>query len=151
MPTIGEIYRQLQEHEDMKKTASKKEAIANPAGGAGATSAEAIDNVIGPNVAETKVRIKAKLQEMAGGQKAVEGLSSDADDEKPSDIQAPQLGDKMPPAGDAAPKAAAAPAKAGDAEKVAAEKLAEEYTAAGRLMARGFVDELNKLAAQDGK
>jgi hypothetical protein len=178
MPTIADIYRTLKEHEELEKSAAvKKTAIANPAGGAGATVGEAIENVLGPNIAETKVRIKKKLEEVAGQQKAVEGLSANREDEHPASTQTPRAGDQMPPGGSA--KAAAEleaeskeaktmppafkkyldkkkgekkaedeKAAEGDAEKVAAEKVAAEYYAAGQIMARGFADEMATLMGE---
>lgn len=165
MPTIAEIYETLKSHEEMEKAASakkasEKKAILAPSGAGGGSPAAALEDVLGENIAETKIRIKAKLQEAAGASQAVEGLAADADDEKPSDSQAPIVGDKMPPAGDkgvavspetqvavnagaAAPKAAAK--SDDDQEKQAAEKLAAEYYAAGQIMAQGFVAELNRL------
>jgi hypothetical protein len=168
MPTIGEIYRALKEHEDMAKTAQTKEGIASPQRGAGQPAAEVgavLEDVLGQNIAETKVRIKKKLEEAAGSAQAVEGLSSDANDENPATNQGPIVGDKMPPAGEASgsgvaakmsahlakgqekkaePKAAAVKTEPAQ-EKDAAEKLAEEYHAAGRIMAQGFYAELNQL------
>lgn len=173
MPTLAELFQAISEHEEMKKTAAvKKQAIDNPSGSGGASPAAALEDVLGQNVAETKVRIKAKLQEASGASQAAEGLASDSDDENPAAVQAPIVGDKMPPAGemgaghaDPAPvpgvgaKLSALLAKAGqkkeaqkpqaeDAEKVAAEKLAAEYYAAGQFMAQGFVHELNRLLSE---
>lgn len=188
MPTIADIYRTLQDHEKMEKSAAlKKKAIASPERGSGAPAAEVgavLEDVLGPNVAETKVRIKKKLEEVAGQAKAQEGLASDADDENPATNQGPIVGDKMPPGGDPsglAGKAAEAPkaeekkeaapapvaptgvaaklaaklaqkpeakeAKVED-EKLAEEKIAAEYEAAGRIMAHGFVTELNRLLSE---
>lgn len=166
MPTIAEIYQTLKSHEELEKSAaakkaSEKKAILAPSGAGGGSPAAAIEDVLGENVAETKVRIKAKLQEAAGASQAVEGLAADADDEKPSDSQAPIVGDKMPPAGEkgvaVSPETVAAvnagagkAAKADeDQEKQAAEKLAAEYYAAGQIMAQGFVAELNRLQGSD--
>jgi len=127
MPTIADIFRTLKEHEELEKSAAvKKTAIANPnGGGPGANVQESIDNVLGPNMAETKVRIKSKLEAAAGQAKAVEGLSSNREDEHPASTQQPRLGDKMPPSGDvgAAGKAAAEAAK--KEEEKAAEAAAE--------------------------
>ncbi len=164
MPTIAEIYQTLQQHEEMAKTASEKKAaekkaILAPSGAGGGSPAAAMEDVIGENIAATKLRIKAKLQETAGAEQAAQGIASDADDEKPSDSQAPIVGDKMPPAGEkgvstsvetaAAVNAGAAAPKAAEAteeqEKEAAEKMAGEYYAAGQIMAQGFVSELNRL------
>jgi hypothetical protein len=134
MPTIADIYRTLKEHEELEKSASqKKTAIANPAGGPGASVSDAIENVLGPNIAETKVRIKKKLEEVAGQQKAVEGLGSNREDEHPASTQTPQAGDQMPPGGSA--KAAAASAKAEEKKaepkvEPAAEKSAKDMPAA---------------------
>lgn len=125
MPTIADIFRTLKEHEELEKSAAvKKTAIANPNGGAGANVQESIDNVLGPNMAETKVRIKSKLEAAAGQAKAVEGLSSNREDEHPGSTQQPRLGDKMPPSGDvgAAGKAAE--------EAIEAEKTAKAMPAA---------------------
>lgn len=152
MPTIAEIYRALKEHEDLSKTAEvKKQAIASPQRGAGQPAAEvgaALEDVLGQNIAETKIRIKKKLEEVAGQQKAVEGLSSDAIDESPATNQGPVVGDKMPPAGEPSGAGVAAKVSAqqvAEQEKSAAEKLAEEYHAAGQIMAQGFFSELNRL------
>jgi len=168
MPTIGEIYRTLKEHEEMNKTAEvKKQAIASPQRGAGQPAAEVgavLEDVLGQNIAETKVRIKKKLEEVAGGQRAAEGLASDADDENPATNQGPIVGDKMPPAGEASgggvaakvsqqlsgksqEKKAEPKAEAGQ-EKDATEKLAEEYYAAGQIMAQGFYAELARLSSE---
>jgi hypothetical protein len=168
MPTISDIYKTMLEHEDIAKTAaekkaSEKSAILAPSGAGGGSPAAAIEDVIGETVAATKVRIKAKLQESAGAEQAAVGLAADADDEKPSDSQAPIIGDKMPPAGEkgvstsaetaaavGAGKAAKAEDKAeektAEQDKEAAEKLAAEYDAAGRIMAQGFWSELNRLS-----
>lgn len=103
MPTLAEIYRVLQEHEATEKTAAvKKQAIASPQRGSGAPAAEVgatLEDVLGSNIAETKVRIKKKLEEVAGGQKAVEGLTAHPE-EAPGQAQAPINEDKMPPGGD---------------------------------------------------
>jgi hypothetical protein len=170
MPTISEIFATIKAHEQAEKTASvKKEAIANPTGGPGADVIQATDNVLGGNVAETKVKIKQKLDAVAGKAMEAAGLSANADVEKPQDAQKPILGDKMPPGGDMGAGLAAKvsaflnakgatkvaePAKAAEAkkatetaeaEKTAEEKLAEEYYAGGQIMAQGFVHELNRL------
>jgi hypothetical protein len=169
MPTIADIFRTLKEHEELQKTAQTKEGIASPQRGAGQPAGEVgavLEDVLGQNIAETKVRIKKKLEEVAGADRAIEGLTSDSDDEKPSDAQKPNVGDKMPPAGDVGAGVAAkvsgqtakgeekkAEPKAeptAEDEKLAAEKLAAEYDAAGRIMAHGFVSELSKLLG-DGK
>lgn len=177
MPTVEQLFKQIKEHEDITKTAAvKKTAIASPARaeGAAAEVGHVLNDVLGSNMADTKIRIKKKLEEVSGAQRAQEGLGSGGAEEMPAAIQAPALGDKMPPGGEA-PKAAsvqgklaaflgkkaekapeaeakkeeaaakkeAAPAE--DAEKVAYEKLAEEHYAAGRIMAHGFMDELNEL------
>lgn len=173
MPTIADIYKTMLEHEDIaktaaEKTAAEKKAILAPSGAGGGSSAAAIEDVIGDTVAATKVRIKAKLQEAAGAEQAAAGLASDADDEKPSDSQAPIIGDKMPPAGEkgvststetaaavGAGKAAKADEKpeekTADEEKQASEKLAAEYDAAGRIMAQGFWSELNRISGTEAK
>lgn len=160
MPTIQELYRMVTEHEKLEKSASVKQAIASPQRGSGAPAAEVgavLEDVLGPNIAETKVRIKKKLEEVAGGQKAVEGLASDADDETPATNQGPIVGDKMPPSGEpsgsgVAPAKAAEEKKAPEAEKTAdQEKIAAEYYAAGQIMAQGFWDELSKLASAEKK
>jgi hypothetical protein len=162
MPTIAEIYQTLQQHEELAKTAGAKKkagektAILAPSGAGGGSPAAAIEDVIGENIAATKLRIKAKLQETAGAEQAAEGIAADADDEKPSDSQAPIVGDKMPPAGEkgvaVSPETAAAVGAGKAAEEVtpeqekeAAEKMAGEYYAAGQIMAQGFVSELNRL------
>lgn len=159
MPTIADIYRQLKEHEDLEKSAAvKKQAIASPQRGAGQPAAEvgaALEDVLGQNIAETKIRIKKKLEETAGAMKAVEGLSSDADDESPVTNQGPVVGDKMPPAGEPSGAGVAAKlssqtakqdeVKQAEDEKVAAEKVAAEYYAAGQIMAQGFYTELGRL------
>jgi hypothetical protein len=157
MPTIADIYRSILSHEELEKSAAvKKTAIANPVGGAGASVGEAIENVLGPNIAETKVRIKKKLEEVAGQAKAVEGLSANREDEHPASTQTPRAGDQMPPGGSV--KASAEDVKSADgdeekvaAEKVAAEKVAAEYYAAGQIMARGFADELATLMGPEQK
>lgn len=131
MPTIADIYRTLKEHEELEKSAAvKKQAIANPVGGPGANVQESIDNVLGPNIAETKVRIKSKLEAAAGQAKAVEGLSSNREDEHPASTQQPRVGDKMPPSGDVgvAGKAAAEAAKK-EEEKAAVEAAEAEKQA----------------------
>ena len=174
MPTIADIYKTMLEHEDIaktaaEKTAAEKKAILAPSGAGGGSPAAAIEDVIGDTVAATKVRIKAKLQEAAGAEQAAVGLASDADDEKPSDSQAPIIGDKMPPAGEkgvststetaAAVGAAKAAAKTdekteektADEEKQASEKLAAEYDAAGRIMAQGFWSELSRISEAEAK
>jgi hypothetical protein len=162
MPTLAEIYRTLQEHEAAEKTASvKKQAIASPHGagqpGIGAT----LEDVLGSNVAETKVRIKKKLEEVAGGEKAVEGLSAHPE-ESPAQVQAPAAV-KMAPGGEKGEqvttglsgKVSAALAKAeeksAEVEKSAEEKLAEEYFAAGQIQAQGFCYELNRLMGGEAK
>lgn len=187
MPSIQEIFRTMKEHEDMEKAAAAKTAIQSPQRGSGDPAGEigaTLEDVMGPNVAEMKVRIKKKLDEVAGQAKAVEGLTAHPE-ESPTAIQQPQLGDKMPPGGDTSippAKAAADKAKAAEAAKTAAggdkdkkkgmpasmkkyfggkkaddeaaaaetekgaeEKLAEEYYAAGQIMARGFSDEIGRL------
>lgn len=146
------------EHEKLEKSASVKQAIASPQRGSGAPAAEVgavIEDVLGQNIAETKVRIKKKLEEVAGQQKAVEGLASDADDETPATNQGPIVGDKMPPSGEPSGSGVApakAAEKASEAEKTAdEEKVAAEYYAAGQIMAQGFWDELSKLASAEKK
>jgi hypothetical protein len=158
MPTIQELYRMVTEHEKLEKSASVKQAIASPQRGSGAPAAEVgavIEDVLGQNIAETKVRIKKKLEEVAGQQKAVEGLASDADDETPATNQGPIVGDKMPPSGEPSGSGVApakAAEKASEAEKTAdEEKVAAEYYAAGQIMAQGFWDELSKLASAEKK
>ena len=100
MPTLADIYRTLQDHEAAEKTAAvKKQAIASPQGGGSPTIGATLEDVLGSNVAETKVRIKKKLEEVAGAQKAQEGLGANPN-EDPSQIQAPNVGDKMPPGGE---------------------------------------------------
>lgn len=171
MPTLAEIYRTLQEHETAEKTASvKKQAIASPQGGGAPGVSATLEDVLGSNVAETKVRIKKKLEEAAGAQAAAEGLGSHPE-EAPTQVQAPVQGDKMPPGGEkgvqvatglsgklaaaakveADKKVAAAKAeaeKSAETEKSAEEKLAEEYFAAGQIQAQGFVYELNRLIGE---
>lgn len=155
MPTIQELYRMITEHETVEKTAAEKKAIASPQRGSGAPAAEVgavLEDVLGQNMAETKVRIKKKLEEVSGQQRAAEGVAADAEDESPALNQGPIVGDKMPPSGEpsgsgVAP-AKAAEKKAPEAEKTAEEeKLAAEYYAAGQIMAQGFWEELSKLAA----
>jgi hypothetical protein len=163
MPTLAEIYRTLQDHEAAEKTASvKKQAIASPQGGGQPGIAATLEDVLGSNVAETKVRIKKKLEEASGAQSAAEGLGAHPE-EAPTQVQAPVQGDKMPPGGEkgvqvttglsgklsAAAKAEAE--KKAETEKSAEEKLAEEYFAAGQIQAQGFVYELNRLMGGEAK
>jgi hypothetical protein len=161
MPTLAEIYRTLQEHETAEKTASvKKQAIASPQSGGQPGISATLEDVLGSNVAETKVRIKKKLEEAAGAQASAEGLGSHAE-EAPTQSQAPVQGDKMPPGGEkgvavptglsgklAAAARKAESEKAAEVEKSAEEKLAEEYFAAGQIQAQGFVYELNRLIGE---
>lgn len=163
MPTIGELYRMVTEHEKLEKSASvKKQAIQSPQRGSGDPANEVgavLEDVLGQNIAETKARIKKKLEEVAGAQQAAAGLASDADDESPATNQGPIVGDKMPPAGEPSGSGIVAMAKSSEpkqekqaqVDKEAAEKLAAEYYAAGQIMARGFFDEFQKLAGKDSK
>lgn len=135
MPTIQDIYQMLQQHEDAAKTASiKKEAIASPQRGTGDPASEmgaVLEDVLGPNVAETKVRIKKKLEEVSGAQQALAGVASEANEEAINTTMAPQLGDKMPPTDTpptAATEAAAVTPPAGSAPAAGAVAAA---TAAG--------------------
>jgi hypothetical protein len=154
MPTLAEIYRTLQEHETAEKTASvKKQAIASPHGGGAPGVAATLEDVLGSNVAETKVRIKKKLEEAAGAQSAAEGLGAHPE-EAPTQVQAPVQGDKMPPGGEKGVAVTTglsgklAAEKSAETEKSAEEKLAEEYFAAGQIQAQGFVYELNRLIGE---
>lgn len=107
MPTIADLYRSLKEHEEISKTAAVKKTAIESTHAPGQTGvAAALEDVLGSNVAETKVRIKKKLEDVAGVQKAQEGLGAHPE-ESPSQSQAPIVGDKMPPGGD---KGTAAPA-----------------------------------------
>jgi len=162
MPTIQELYRMVTEHEKLEKSAAEKKAIASPQRGQGAPANEVgavLEDVLGQNIAETKVRIKKKLEEVSGVQEAATGLAADADDEAPAVNQGPIVGDKMPPAGEpsgsgvpAVPPVKAAEKKEPEAEKTGEEeKVAAEYYAAGQIMARGFWDEISKLAGEEKK
>lgn len=174
MPTLRELYAMMNEAEASEKTASTKQAIDSPQRGAGDTAGEVgavLEDVMGDNMQETKVRIKKKLEEMSGAQSAADGLMANVQQEGLNSSQAPQVADKMPPTdapatqpteaaavtppagGPMAPGAAAAAPKAAseeeEAEKVAeVQKLAEEYYTAGRFMARGFKDELDSMAQE---
>ncbi len=170
MPTLQEIYESLQHHEDMSKTAAvKKTAIESTKAPGQSGVAAAIDDVIGDNVLDTKVRIKKKLEDAAGAAKASEGLTAHPE-EMPSQAQAPIQGDKMPPSGDKGTSVSSkVSAKLEDgAEKEAKhgkdgkkplppfmkkkaeeqsdeEKIAVEHFSAGRIIEQGFVHELGEL------
>ena len=190
MPTIGEIYRMMKEHEETEKTAAVKTAIDSPQRGQGQVADETgavLEDVLGGNVAETKIRIKKKLEAMSGQQAAAEGVASEANEESINSTMTAQVGEKMPPTdpgASAASEAAATTPPAGgvaakvsallgkkeqekaaekpeekpaegqetkeaETEKSAEEKLAEEYYAAGQIMAHGFVTELNSLVGTE--
>jgi hypothetical protein len=163
MPTLAEIYRTLQEHEVAEKTAAvKKQAIASPHSGGEAGISATLEDVLGSNIAETKVRIKKKLEEVAGGEKALEGLSAHPE-EAPSQSQAPAAV-KMAPGGEKgvsipsglSGKLSAAAArveaeKAAEVEKSAEEKYAEECFAAGQIQAQGFCYELSRIIGGEAK
>ena len=100
MPTLKELYEMMNEAEAAEKTASTKEAIDSPKRGQGDPAGEVgavLEDVMGDNMQETKVRIKKKVEEMSGGQAAAEGLASNVQDEALNTAQAPVIADKMPP------------------------------------------------------
>lgn len=168
MPTMRELFDALNEQEEMQKVASlKKKAIQSPHAGAGDTTSNqgaAIEDATGGtgDLAATKLRIRKKLEEMAGAQQDAQGQASEAVEERLNAQQDPELGAKMPPASPPATPGVdgitAAAAKVSseqegaEEEKVAAEelqKIADEYHAAGQFMARGFVDGLNELLGDE--
>lgn len=176
MPSIADLYRTLVDHEEMKKTAAVKKTAIESTHAPGQTGvAAAMEDVLGNNVAETKIRIKKKLEDVAGAQKVQEALGDHAE-EMPGQAQAPIQGDKMPPGGDKGVSASSKVSEklTADAEKNAKagkdgkkplpafmkhkkageelteeEKVAEEHYAAGRIIARGFVDELSNLMGSE--
>jgi len=100
MPTIQELYKQMTEHEEMAKSASlKKTAIQSTKAPGQSGTGAAIEDVLGSNIAETKIRIKKKLEEVSGGQEVADALGAHAE-EQPNQSQAPHHDDKMPPEGD---------------------------------------------------